>query len=51
MTNDEHAERVARIHAERVAAGRAPTIQSEALYRLLSACIDANDRKSAAVNK
>jgi hypothetical protein len=45
IADQEHAERIARLQAQRVAAGRSPLIQSEAVYRLLTAVIDANERK------
>jgi hypothetical protein len=46
-----HAERIARLQAERVAVGRSPTIQSEAVYRLLAAVIDANRKHAAPPTK
>ncbi len=45
MTDAEHAVRIAAIKAQRAAAGKAPTIQSESVYRLLSAVVDANAHK------
>jgi hypothetical protein len=46
MTDAEHVDRVRRIQAERVAAGREPLIQAPAVYVLLSAVIDAQERNS-----
>jgi hypothetical protein len=42
LTEEEHAARIARIRKERAAAGLPPYIESEAVYRLLAAIIDAN---------
>jgi hypothetical protein len=45
VTADEkHAERIRRIQAERVAAGRPPQIESVAVYRLLAAVVDASSQ-------
>ena len=49
MTNDERAERLDRIRAERAAVSRAPTIQSESVYRILAACLDANAKEHPTV--
>jgi hypothetical protein len=47
VTDDEQYDKfIARIRAERVAAGLEPTIQSPVVYRLLSAVLDAQLRKS-----
>jgi hypothetical protein len=45
LSDDQHAARIARIKAERAARGQQPTIQSEAVYRLLSAVLDAASAK------
>jgi hypothetical protein len=39
ITDEEHAARTARRHAERVAAGKSPTIESEQAYRVLAAVL------------
>jgi hypothetical protein len=44
VTDAEHAERVARIQAERARAGRPPTIQSPSVYLLIGAVLEANER-------
>jgi hypothetical protein len=41
ISDAEHAERLARIKAERVAAGRSPCIQTASVYALLAAVLDA----------
>jgi hypothetical protein len=46
MTDDEHRQRIERIRAERAAAGRAPHIESESVYRLLGAVVDARGTKA-----
>lgn len=46
MTDDQHAERIARIRAERAAIGRGPFIESLAVYLVLDAILSANDKKS-----
>jgi hypothetical protein len=44
MTDAEHAARIARLRAERKHAGRAPTIQSPTVYRLLAAVLATEER-------
>jgi len=39
MTDEEHADRIARIRADRAAIGREPFITSPVVYRLLAAVV------------
>jgi hypothetical protein len=48
---EKHAERIHRLQAERVAAGRPPLIESPAVYALLGAVVDASSQSKHAAKK